>query len=161
MYRITRALSVGRFATPERAIDLRAAGVTHVLNVCDSPNQVGCAVFREVGWHPLPDFGRIPDDVALAALDDLHRMTLEPDAHVYVHCMAGQLRSPTVLWLYLVACGLDPDAARAVLAERAPAVTPGANHMVGPGLVLTVQRHGRDHYLPHPRPDVLVPVEPT
>ena len=35
-------------------------------------------------------------------------MVIEPDSQVYIHCIAGQLRSPTALWLYLMACGVPP-----------------------------------------------------
>lgn len=161
MYRITPALSVGRFATPDRAADLLAAGVTHVLNVSAGANQVEPAAggFREVVWFPLDDFRPIPEAAAATILDALHRMTAEPGAHVYVHCAAGQLRSPTVLWLYLVACGLDPAAAQAAIVERSPGAMPGSPRLVGPDLVRAVQRHGRANYRPHPRAEA-VALEP-
>ncbi|MDB5312061.1 MAG: Dual specificity phosphatase, catalytic domain [Gemmataceae bacterium] len=164
MYRITRALSVGRFATPERAADLLVAGVTHVLNVSHAPSQVtsGDAAFRGVAWFPLEDFRRIDEAEIMPILDALHVMASEPGAHVYVHCVAGHLRSPTVIWLYLVACGLDPAAARDVIEERSPDAAPGARRLVGPGMILHVQRHGLANYFPHPRrEEVLVPFGPT
>jgi hypothetical protein len=159
MHRITHVLSVGRFATPERAADLLAAGVTHVLNVSEAPAKViaGEAAFREVVWVPLDDFRPIPEPVAVRALDTLHRMAAEPGAHVYVHCIAGQMRAPTVLWLYLVACGLDPDVARELIGRRSPDAVPGALRLVGPDLLPTVRAHGLANYVPHPRGEVLVP----
>lgn len=162
MYRITQALSVGRFPTPDRADDLRAAGVTHVLNVSTRPSQLGAGpgAFREVVWVPLDDSRRLPTDTALHALDELHRMAAEPGAHVYVHCAAGCLRGPTVLWLYLTACGLDPAAARDVIQTRSPDADPGPARMVGPDLVLQAQRHGLAHFLPLPRGSVIVPTDP-
>ncbi len=50
MYRITQCLSVGPFASVERARALLAAGVTHVLNVSDGPSAVsgGEGSFAEV-----------------------------------------------------------------------------------------------------------------
>ncbi len=160
IYRITAALSVGRFPTPDRAADLRAAGVTHVLNVSGRPGQVAAGTdgFREVAWFPLDDAQRIPTGTALHILDELHRMAAEPGAHVYVHCVSGCLRGPTTLWLYLVACGLAPDAARALIEERSPGANPGPERMVGPDLILAVRRHGQAHFLPLPRADVVAPV---
>ena len=160
IYRITEALSVGRFPTADRAADLRAAGVTHVLNVSGRPGQVvaGDGAFREVAWFPLDDSRRIPTDTALHILDELHRMAAEPGAHVYVHCASGCLRGPTTLWLYLVACGLDPDAARVLIETRSPDANPGHERMVGPDLILEVRRHGAARFLPHPRAEVIVPV---
>src|SRR3954471_17693732 len=101
MYRITHALSVGRYASPERAGHLRAAGVTHVLNVSDSPSRVpaGDGSFAAVEWVPIDDAERLTEAEAVRVLDTLHALVCEPGAHVYVHCVAWQLRSPTVIWL--------------------------------------------------------------
>jgi len=159
MYRITQCLSVGRFATAEGAAALLAAGVTHVLNVSGGPGEVtaGGGSFREVAWFPLDDSRPIPADAALRILDDLHRMASDPGAHVYVHCRAGQLRSPTVLWLYLIACGFDPEAARKVIESRSPDAAPDGCRLAPPDLIALVRKHGRTRYLPHPRGEALVP----
>ena len=160
IYRSTAALSVGRVPTPDRAADLLAAGVPHVLNVSGRPGEVvaGPEAFRETAWFPLDDSRRIPTGVALHVLDELHRMAAEPGAHVYVHCASGCLRGPTTLWLYLIACGLDPDAARTLIETRSPDANPGHERMVGPDLILSVQKHGGTHFLPLPRGEVVVPV---
>lgn len=159
MYRITQCLSVGRFPGAERAADLRAAGVTHVLNVSGTPNVLtaGDGGLRAVAWHPLDDSRRLSAPTACAILDALHAMAADPGAHVYVHCAAGQLRGPTVLWLYLIACGYDADSARAVIETRSPDAAPGPRRMVGPDLIPRVQMHGLAHYFPHPRGEALVP----
>src|SRR3954451_20692852 len=103
MFRITECLSVGPFASPERAEKLRAAGVTHVLNVSDGRSVVSVDTgFVEGAGVPMYDGRRLPTATLVWALDTLHRMASAPGAHVYVHCMAGQLRSPTILWLYLI-----------------------------------------------------------
>jgi hypothetical protein len=162
MYRITRALSVGRFPTPERAADLLAAGVTHVLNVSGGPSVLAAAEgsFREVAWVPLTDFGRVPEPLAVRALDTLHRMAGEPGSHVYVHCVFGQNRSPTVLWLYLVACGLPPEEARELIQSRSPDAIAGHPRLVTPELVRHVMTHGLVRYQPTLRPEVVAPFEP-
>lgn len=159
MYRITRVLSVGPFASPERAASLRAAGVTHVLNVCDGPCAVaaGPGSFREVAWVPMLDSVPLRPTTAVEVLDTLHRLVCDPDSRVYVHCMAGHLRSPTVLWLYLIACGLPPDDAREMIETASPVATAGYPLMVSPAHVVLAQKHGRENFLPHPRGDVLLP----
>jgi protein-tyrosine phosphatase len=161
MYRITEVLSVGRYATPERAEGLLAAGVTHILNVSGSPNQIAASEsgFREVAWIPLEDSCRLPTDLAAKALDTLHRMASEAGSHVYVHCMAGQLRSPTVLWLYLIACGIPPDDARDWIEERSPEAAPGARRIVDLEHILFAQMHGLNNFFPLPRSEIIVPVE--
>lgn len=160
IYRITEALSVGGFPPADRATPLLARGVTHVLNVSGRPGEVvaGPGAFREVAWFPLDDSCRLPTGVALHVLDELHRMASDPDAHVYVHCGGGCLRGPTTLWLYFIACGLDPHAARVLIEERSPDASPGPERMVGPDLIRAVQQHGVAHFRPLPRGAVVAPV---
>lgn len=158
MFRITECLSVGPFASPERALKLRAAGVTHVLNVSDGPSAVSAADgFAEVAWVPLSDSRRLSAARTLEVLDTLHRLASAPDGHVYVHCMAGQLRSPTVLWLYLLALGVPSDDARDWIETRSPDSVAGHYRMVGREHVLLAQKHGLVNFFPHPRPNLIVP----
>lgn len=159
MYRITRVLSVGRFATPERAEELRAAGVTHILNVSSGPNQVAASEggFHEVSWEPLEDHTPLSPGVLVGILETLHRMACEPGSHVYVHCVAGHLRSPTILWLYLIACGIAPDDAREWIEQRSPEAAPGHTRIVDGDHVRLAQQHGLARFRPHPRAEVLAP----
>jgi hypothetical protein len=160
MYRVTHALSVGRFLTPERVPAAREFGVTHVLNVSDTPNLVtaGPHTFAEVAWEPLPDFKRIPEYRAAVILHTLHRLAIRPAAHVYVHCVAGQQRSPTIIWLYLIACGLEPDSARDWIEDASPDAVPGHHRLADDDLALFVQTHGPGWFLPLPRSEIMMPV---
>ncbi len=159
MYRITQCLSVGPFASSERAKKLLAAGVTHVLNVSDEPSHVsaGDNSFADVVWVSMSDSRRLAPATVVQAINALHELASAPDAHVYVHCVAGQIRSPTILWLYLIACGLPAKFARDTIETRSPNATAGHYRMVDHEHVSLAQKHGSKHYLPHPRPDVLVP----
>jgi hypothetical protein len=155
VYPITRGLFQGPFATGTRADDLLAAGVSHVLNVGEVASVLPAGLFREVAWRPVVDLERVPDDVARDCLDCLHRMLAEPDSRVYVHCVAGWNRSPTVVWLYLVACGLDPIEAKQASGRRSLNAIPAHPKLVDEQLVRLAQEHGRSRYLPHPRPEAL------
>jgi hypothetical protein len=161
MFRITRALSVGRFMTVERAIDLRAAGVTHILNVSEAPSAMSAAAggFQEVEWLPLEDRVPLAPQVLVQLLDTLHDMAIQPQAHVYVHCIAGQLRSPTALWLYLIACGIEPGVARDWIEDRSPDPSPGSMRMVNESHLRFAEQHGVARFRPHPRAEVLAPYE--
>ena len=161
MDRITQVLSVGRYASAARAEQLRAAGVTHILNVSDAPSRILASQdgFREVFWIPLEDSSRLPMQLAIQALNTLHRMASEPKAHVYVHCIAGHLRSPTVIWLYLIACGIAPDDARDLIEERSPDAVPGTPRMVDSDHIDFAQKHGLNNFLPLSRGEIVVPAE--
>src|SRR5205807_1854229 len=100
--------------------------VTHVLNVADRVSEVSSAHgFVEVADVPMHDSRRLPAFTMTWALDTLHRMASAAGAHVYVHCMAGQLRSPTILWLYLIALGVSREDARDWIEERSPDAVAG------------------------------------
>ncbi len=159
-FEITRVILQGPFASPERAAALRKANVTHLFNVGEAPNVLTCRDgFAEVLWTPIEDLVRIPDDTTLACLDHLHRMACLPGSRVYVHCVAGWNRSPTIVWLYLVACGVTPDAAREIIARRTLDAVPGHTKLVDAKLIDLVQRHGQRNFLPHGRPEALAPAD--
>jgi protein-tyrosine phosphatase len=158
VFRITQCLSVGPFASPQRAGQLLGAGVTHVLNVSDVASEVSPAHgFAEVAWVPTHDGKRLPRASMIEALNTLHRFASAPGSHVYVHCVAGQLRSPTVLWLYLIALGISRDDAQEWIESRAPDAVAGHHRMVDHEHVLLAQKHGLTHFFPHPRPELVVP----
>src|SRR5262245_15628853 len=161
MFRITQVLSIGPFASAERAEKLLDAGVTHMLNVSDAVSEVLAseAGFREVAWVPMSDSLRLPPATALQAIDTLHRLVSVPASHVYVHCRAGLVRAPTILWLYLIALGIPPRDARDWIEERVPMANPGSARMVNHRHVRLVQMHGLAHFFPHPRPEIVVPFE--
>lgn len=154
---ITRCIAQGPFATEARGAELLMDRVTHVLNVSDTPCRIhaGPDGFEEVAWEPVSDLERIPDELALRCLDTLHRMLTRPESRVYVHCVAGQIRSPTILWLYFVACGLSPSQARQRIEERTLDAVAGHSRLIDRNLVELVQRHGKAHYQPLPRPEIL------
>ena len=143
------ALRPGRF---------RKAGITHLLNLdlpyVSVPSE-GLAEFKGVILQTIPDGRRIPDAKALEILDALHAALLAPDAKVYVHCHAGVSRSPTVVFLYLIACGRDAGTVAERFGEHAPYTRPGNPGLVDIALMEKVSEHGRDHYLPHPRPEAI------
>lgn len=158
MSRITQCLSVGPFASAERVPALLAAGVTHVLNVSESPNHISVADgFVDVAWVPMSDSHRLIPSTAVQALNALHEFALIPDSHVYVHCIAGQIRSPTILWLYLLACGVPLQDARDWIETRSPDAVAGHFRMVDHMHVQLAQEHGRAHFLQNMRDNITVP----
>lgn len=161
MYRITRSLWLGPFASPERAPALAKAGITHLLNVGEAPSALrdDGGQFLEIAWHPIEDLQRIPDGTAESCLSILHRMVCAPGAVVYTHCVAGWNRSPTIIWLYLIACGIPAQLAKQVIEARARDAVPGHSKLVDDALIETVRLIGSRSFWPHPRPEALEPFE--
>ncbi len=159
IFAITKCLWLGPFASPQRLVQLREAGITHVLNVSEAPSVLiaGQSGLADVRWHPLEDLSQLPVDETLACLAGLHAMATVERSRVYVHCIAGQNRSPTVLWLYLVACGIGLDEATDLIGRRAPDAGPGHGRRVSADLIAAAQEHGQRCFLPLSRREIIEP----
>jgi protein-tyrosine phosphatase len=160
MFWITACIAQGGYPDEADFQHLREAGITHLFNVdlpyldSDSLKQMG---FSDVLWKPIIDGRRIPDNDALACLDALHGAVQNPDSRVYIHCHAGIQRSPTILWLYFVACGMTPDEARDLIIRSSKQAIAGHPALCDVALVKLIQEHGKKNYLPHKRPQALLP----
>jgi hypothetical protein len=162
MTHITRAISIGPFASVERAEKLCAAGITHALNVSDAPSGIVAkrGSFASVAWVPMSDSRRLLDSTAVRAISQLHELVCVPEARVYLHCIAEMIRSPTILWLYLIACGHPPKYVKDLIESRASGVVAGHPQMVTDDHIALAVSHGRMHFRPHPRAEVLAPHPP-
>ncbi len=160
LFRITRSIWQGPFASRQRLTDLRGAAITHIVNVGESPSQLTEAdgPFRKVLWVPVEDLVIIPTDAAIRCVDAVHRCVCDGDTNVYVHCVAGWNRSPTVLWLYLVACGIEPATAKSWIASASYDAVPAHPRLIDETLVRAICRYGENEFRPHPRPTALEPV---
>jgi dual specificity protein phosphatase-like protein len=137
---------------------LRKAGITHILNVGEAPSVIRPedGPFVDVAWLPIEDLQRIPDVLALKGIGELHRMVCSENSNVYVHCIAGWNRSPTVVWLYLIACGMEPARASELITAGNMDAIPGHKLLIDDALVSMIQQYGQ-RFLPHPRPIALEP----
>jgi protein-tyrosine phosphatase len=62
---------------------------------------------------PFPDGEPIPPAAIERCIGFLAGCRQKGES-VFVHCAAGQNRSPTVIWLYLIATGMEPEQATEV-----------------------------------------------
>ncbi|MEW4452251.1 hypothetical protein AB1L30_06140 [Bremerella sp. JC817] len=144
VFPVTSRIAIGRFASPARFDYLQQHGYTHILNVSDAASLASTADagFADVKDMPLDDFMRIPTAEALAILGTLHAFLNIPDSKVYLHCIAGQNRCPTILWLYMIALGLSEDEARQRIVHACPDAQPGHRTLVDQKLIDAVRDWG-------------------
>ncbi|QDU75262.1 hypothetical protein Pan97_22920 [Bremerella volcania] len=145
VFPVTTRIAIGRFPAPGRCVYLLKQGFTHVLNVSDTPSlpSTRTAGFAEVKDFRIDDYLRIPTQEALEVVGTLHGMLNVPNSQVYLHCIAGQMRSPTVLWLYLVGLGMSEDAAKQMIAQHSPDAQPGHETLVDARLVASIKQWGQ------------------
>jgi protein-tyrosine phosphatase len=150
IHAITPRIYLGPFLTPERAAYLLAEGVTHALNVSDSPSIIKPSTdgFVDVSECPLVDLTAVPDAVAKRIVDLMHQTLRVPSEKIYVHCIAGQNRSPTAIWLFLIACGVQCAEAKRMIESKSFDAVPGHHALVDSRLIELVKEYGQELKLP-------------
>lgn len=150
IHAITPRIYLGPFLTPERAAYLLAEGVTHALNVSDAPSIIKPSIdgFVDVSECPLVDLTTVPDEVAKRIVDLMHQALRVPSEKIYVHCIAGKNRSPTAIWLFLIACGVQCAEAKRMIESKSFDAVPGHHALADSRLMEVVKEHGRELKLP-------------
>jgi len=131
--RITDWLSVGgAIAGAEQMAALRDQGVTHVVSVAWDLDDAALCAAHGLGFYHVPwrDDGQLKperDFLALLAWVEEQERALAAEGgrlHVYVHCFAGQFRSPLLATFLLAAReGMDMSDAYNLLCERRACVS--------------------------------------
>ncbi len=103
---IQNRLAVGPIPTLETAESLKAFGIRSILTLCgEEEGKLAPQVPTDFQWQRflLPDSHYAEKMTAekLKAAIDLARDFIKTDAPLYVHCLAGMERSPTVCVGYL------------------------------------------------------------
>ena len=158
LFRVTRNIWQGGFASHRRLDELRRNAITHIVNVGESPNQLTAAdgPFQRIFWRPIEDLVRIPTGDVMACVNAIHECVCDADSNVYVHCIAGWNRSPTVLWLYFLACGIDGTIAKNMIASKSHDAVPAHPRLIDDMLVHEIAAYGATRFMPHPRPEALI-----
>lgn len=127
--RVTEQLFVGEQFSRRGWGALQAAGVTVVVNLREEFDDLSLGI-------DIPTYCHLPTtDWQPPTIDDLRkgvRVISEAVARgekVYVHCMVGMGRAPTMAAAYLVTTGMTPDAAMARIRAVRPFIEPNAAQM--------------------------------
>lgn len=145
---------MGPHPEKEEARLLKADGITHVLNVGNGDPRNYKEVFDFSTWIQIEDLVPIPEELLQEALTVMHSYVTANSSQVLIHCIAGQNRSPTITWAYLVACGMDPYAAGTMIAAASYDAVPGHPKLIHKNRIPSLVEFGKV-FLPHPRPEAL------
>lgn len=135
---VTDNIAVGPYPDREKMEELNTNGITQILNVCEIKNiQPDSKLDLEIDQLPLRDGFLIPMKDALKLMELMHQYIAE-GKKVYVHCVAGQHRSPTVIWLYLISLGYSLEKAGELISDASIDAVPGHPHMFNMELIKTI-----------------------
>ena len=101
---------------------LKAAGVTHVLNVSTDPHDAEVRRNFKATWVPVvDDLEPKPASWFRRGLSFARRALSDPSAQLYVHCREGIHRGPLMTYVILRALrGLSPREAQRTIVGRRP-----------------------------------------
>ncbi|WP_372367987.1 dual specificity protein phosphatase family protein [Candidatus Uabimicrobium sp. HlEnr_7] len=152
---ITNCISVGPYPEEDKHEILKQNNITHILNVCEYEGKFKETI--ETAWLPIEDLKKIPNGLVIDCLETMHDFLENSQAKIYVHCVAGQNRSPNIIWLYLIACGLSPEEARMLISRATLDAVVGHPLIVDDKHTKLASKHGIKNFLPLRREEIILP----
>jgi protein-tyrosine phosphatase len=137
MHKITRQIYQGGYPLDEDFALLASMGVNCLVNLdlpYDRQDEARAKAFK-VCSVLLYDKGMNPADAWWKCLSWMLEDLKEPGNVCYVHCNAGTSRSPTLVWLYLMATGMDSTEAKALIRRCNPYACPGDPSIINDAVV--------------------------
>lgn len=110
---ITSRIYQGGWLRPQYIPELVQLGVTHVLNL-DLPYEDPLPLIEaDITIHNvyIRDQSLMTPHLVRSALTVIDEALSSPGHKIYIHCIEGVSRSPTITWLYLIHTGLSPEEA--------------------------------------------------
>ena len=108
---ITSQIYQGSWLLPRHIPELIQLGITHILNL-DLPYEDPLPfVQANLTLHNvfIRDQCLMTPQLVRDALDVIDKSLSSPGHKIYIHCIEGVSRSPTITWLYLIHRGLSPE----------------------------------------------------
>lgn len=126
---------------------LHVADITHVLDLSDIKRPVNKSIKEQLQiiHEDIADFRLIPINQMLLCIKTIHEILMQPENKIYIHCYAGHGRSPTILWLYLIACGMDADVAKQLIKDKNPHANPGGENLINESHIPAAESYGKNN----------------
>jgi protein-tyrosine phosphatase len=112
---ITTRIYQGGWLRPHHIPELVRLGITHVLNL-DLPSTDPLPLAEaNITLHTIPvrDYCLMTPQLVREIMEAIDRVLSSPAHKIYIHCVVGVSRSPTIAWLYLIHKGHSPEDATA------------------------------------------------
>jgi protein-tyrosine phosphatase len=112
---ITPRIYQGGWLRPHHIPELVDLGVTHILNL-DLPYTDPFDLSEvNITLHNIPirDYCLMTPQRVREVMEIIDASLSVPHHKIYIHCVAGVSRSPTIAWLYLIHTGFSPEEAAA------------------------------------------------
>jgi len=142
VFAITPGIFQGAYPNDDAANYLRELGVSAILNV--SGGTAGSAAGFECLSVPFPDGHPIPHAAIERCVLFMDRC-IKAGKKVFVHCSAGQNRSPTIVWLYLIFSGMTAAQAFKAFEGKTLDGVPGHPKLSGDAQVEYVKKLSQGH----------------
>lgn len=128
IFKITPKIYQGPWPEEQAYHFLREHQISHILNVASSEQPlVDGFHIKSLGF---PDFTPVPIEICEAALAYLGQTIAVDNCPVFVHCVAGQNRSPAIILLFLVACGYSVEEAEKIICDNTLDANPKNNLLI-------------------------------
>ena len=110
---ITPRIYQGGWILTQDIPELVRLGITHTLNL-DHPYPESLPFIEvNITVHNVMilDACLMTPQLVREAIEVIDESLSSPDHKIYIHCIEGVSRSPTITWLYLIHTGFSPDEA--------------------------------------------------